>query len=116
MNFLRKFSLAIIGIAFCLGIFVATGNAQYGRERGWQQRGGLWEGQTNNRRWRNRNYRNYRITPQEARRLQRQRMRLYNTRERYYGNDGRLSYKERRKLAKRYSKYRRNVYRDRRDW
>ena len=116
MNFLRKFSLAVVGIAFCLGIFVATGNAQYGRERSWQQqRGGYWQGQQN-RRWRNRNYRNNRITPREARRLQRQRARLANTRYRYYRNDGRISYRERQKLARKYSKYRRNVYRDRRDW
>ncbi len=112
MNFLRKFSLAIFAIAFCFGLFVATGNAQSGREKGYQQRGGYWEGQ--NRGWRNN--RNRRITPQEARRLQRQRERLYNSRNRYYTNDGRLSYKERRKLAKRHTKYRRNVNRDRRDW
>ncbi len=66
--------------------------------------------------YRNRNYRSDRISPREARRLARQRARLYQARNRYYNNDGRLSYRERRRLAERYQRYRRNVYRDRRDW
>lgn len=118
MNYLRKFGLAVVAIAFCLGIFVTASNAQYGRDRNWrqQQRGGLWEGFPQTRRSRNRDYRYGRVTPQEYRRLQRQRERLYNSRYRYYRNDGYISDRERRKLQKKYYKYRRSVYRDRRDW
>ena len=57
-----------------------------------------------------------RLTPQEARRLARQRERLDRTRKRFYANDGRLTYKERRKLQQKYYQYRRDVRRDRRDW
>ena len=117
MNFLRKLGLAIFAIAFCLGIFAATSSAQYGRDRGYQQRGDNWERVSQARRWRNRNYRSGGgISPYEYRRLQRQRERLYNSRSRYYRNDGRLSNWERRRLQNRYYRYRRNVYRDRRDW
>jgi hypothetical protein len=48
--------------------------------------------------------------------LQRQRERLYNSRNRYYRNDGYLSAREQRRLQRRYYQYRRNVRRDRRDW
>lgn len=122
MSFLKKLSLAVLTIAFCLGLFAVTSNAQWSRrDRSWQNSSSYWQTQQyrRNRRWQNRNYISYygygRVTPQEYRRLQQQRYRLYNQRNRAY-SDGYVSDKERRKLQKRYNKYRRNVYRDRRDW
>ncbi len=119
MKSVKKFGLILSAIAFCLSIFAATSNAQYNRNRRWQNNndGSLSEYQNRqrNRRWQNRHYDYGRISPQEARRLQRQRYRLYNQRERAY-RDGYISEKEQRKLQKKYYKYRRNVYRDRRDW
>ena len=73
----------------------------------------------NDRRWRNRNdqyiyypqtRRRYRsLTPYELWQMRRQRARIYNSRSRYYNNDGN---RERRRMQNRYN--RRNVYR--RDW
>ena len=104
-----------------------------GRKRGWRNRSAIF---TQQDRWRNRRYvnRSYvypqynyysypqyrtrrygRITTQEYWRLRRQRARLYNTRNRY-NNDGYISNRERRTLQNRYTRYRRSVYRDRRDW
>jgi len=105
MKSIKKLVLMFSVAAFCLGIFVTTGNAQY-QDRGWRNR------QNNGQ---NRVNRNRRISPQEARRLQRQRERLIRTRNRYYRNDGYVSDKERGKLQKKYYKYRRAVKRDRRD-
>ena len=137
MNYLKKLGLVCAAIAFLMSVSVATGYAQWNRNRSWQNRDNDSSRQyrnrrtENNRRWQNRSgywrngsnqsryYRyggNGRITRAEAIRLQRQRARLYRARNRYYGNDGRLSYRERRRLAERYQRYRRNVYRDRRDW
>lgn len=114
MNYLKKFGLFASAIIFCLSVLVVSADAQrrYGNWNNGRYNNGSWQ----NRNRQNRNWRASRITPQEYRRLQRQRVRLYNTRNRYYNNDGYISYKERRKLQKRYLKYRRNVYRDRRDW
>ncbi len=104
MKVIKKLVLTFSVAAFCLGIFVTTGNAQY-QDRGWRNR------QNNGQ---NRINRNRRISPQEARRLQRQRERLIRTRDRYR-NDGYISDKERSKLQKKQYKYRRAVRRDRRD-
>jgi len=104
MKLIKKLVLTFSVAAFCLGIFVTTGNAQY-QDRGWRNR------QNNGQ---NRINRNRRISPQEARRLQRQRERLIRTRDRYR-NDGYISDKERSKLQKKQYKYRRAVRRDRRD-
>ena len=104
MKLIKKLVLTFSVAAFCLGIFVTTGSAQY-QDRGWQNR------QNNGQ---NRINRNRRISPQEARRLQRQRERLIRTRDRYR-NDGYISDKERSKLQKKQYKYRRAVRRDRRD-
>jgi lipopolysaccharide export LptBFGC system permease protein LptF len=117
MRSVKKLGLLVTALAFFLGIFVVTGNAQYDRNRRWQNNndGSLSEYRNRNRRWRN-GYDGYgRITPQEARRLQRQRYRLYNQRNRAY-RDGYVTDRERWKLQRKYYKYRRNVYRDRRDW
>jgi hypothetical protein len=135
MNYLKKIGLVCAAVAFFMSVSVVTGYAQYSRNRSWQNRGDSSQSRQyrnrrteNNRRWQNRsgyyNNRSYqsqyysygRISPREARRLQLQRARLYRTSNRYYRNDGRLSYRERRRLAERYQRYRRNVYRDRRDW
>ncbi len=104
MKLIKKLVLTFSVAAFCLGIFVTMGSAQY-QDRGWRNR------QNNGQ---NRINRNRRISPQEARRLQRQRERLIRTRDRYR-NDGYISDKERSKLQKKQYKYRRAVRRDRRD-
>jgi hypothetical protein len=111
MNYLKKLGLAFVAIAFFMSISVVSSYAQRYRDRSWENRDSYWE---------NNQYRRYRrgsrITPQEYRRLMRQRSRLSRRANRYYSNDGYLSYRERRKLARKYYQYRRNVYRDRRDW
>ncbi|HEX8287620.1 MAG TPA: hypothetical protein VF556_06490 [Pyrinomonadaceae bacterium] len=135
MNYLKKIGPAIVGIAFCLCLFSVAGYAQYGRSGSYQNRD-YYRQQQQYRNWvrqqriqnrynqnryyqnrynQNRYYGNGRISPQEARRLYRQRQRLYNTTSRFY-RDGYLNSREQRKLQKRYNKYRRNAYRDRRDW
>ena len=138
MNYLKKLGLVCAAIAFLMSVSVVTGYAQGSRNRSWQNRDSYPQNRQyrnrrteNNRRWQSRsgyyNNRSYqsryyrsnrygRISRAEAIRLQRQRARLYRARSRYYNNDGRLSYRERRRLAERYQRYRRNVYRDRRDW
>lgn len=112
MNYLKRLGLVCLAIAFFMSISVITSYAQSYRNRGWENRDYNRQYQQNNRRYR----RNSRITPQEYRRLSRERYRLYQRTNRYYRNDGYLSDRERRKLARKYNKYRRNVYRDRRDW
>lgn len=109
MNLLKKISVGAMALAFGLVLFTTTTNAQ-GRHGGWSNRPVYI--QYGNPVW---NRRASRVTPQEYRRLQRERYRLYRSSNRYY-NDGYLSEKERRKLARKYSKYRRDVYRDRHDW
>lgn len=63
-----------------------------------------------NRSYQNRNYRYIRVSPREARRIQRQRARQYQARNRY-ARASRLNYGERRGMANRQQQYRRNVYR-----
>ena len=112
MKSIKKIGLLFSVFAFCLSVFATFGNAQTYQDRNRrirQNRQVYSQGQIY------RNQRNRRISPQEARRLERQRERLYRTRNRYYRNDGQISYKERQKLQKKYYKYRRNVRRDRRD-
>ncbi len=112
MKTMKKIGLMVSAFAFCLSVFAISGNAQTYQDRNWRNRqnrqvysqGRVYQ-----------NQRNRRISPQEARRLERQRERLYRTRNRYYRNDGQISYKEQQKLQKKYYKYRRNVRRDRRD-
>jgi hypothetical protein len=142
MNLLKKLSLATAAAAFLLSLSVAAAYAQpgragwrnnNGRARGWYQgqRNGWNRGRKNgwrNRGWGNNNvyygdrdyqtrYYSYgRLSPREYYRLQRQRSRIYNNRNRYYSNDGYISGRERRRLQRQYNRYQRNVYRDRRDW
>jgi hypothetical protein len=109
MSLVRKFGLAILGVAFSLGVFVTTSNAQWSNNRSWQNR----SYQTRN--WQNRRYRTSRISPQEYRRLSRQRSRIYRSTRRAY-RDGYVSPNERRRLYRQTQRYRNNVRRDRRDW
>lgn len=110
MNYLKKIGLACAAIAFMMSISAVSSYGQRYRDRSWQ-----------NRDYYNQNYqyrryrRGSRITPQEYRRLARQRARLNRRTYRYYRNDGYLSSRERRRLARKYYQYRRNVYRARRN-
>lgn len=131
MKYLRKIVLTATALALMSVIYVAESQAQgrsrwygnngrhngwtQGRHRGWDNRRG--RGWDNDRRssWYGGRSRGGYLSWDERRRLQRQRYRLYNTRNRYY-RDGYLNDKERRRLSNRYNRYRRNVYRDRRDW
>ncbi len=129
MKYLKKIVLTGAALAFLSVVYVAESQAQrrsrwdgnngrndrwsQGRHRGWDDRRGRgWNNDRGSSWYGNRN--GY-LSWNERRRLQRQRYRLYNTRNRYY-RDGYLNDKERRKLSNRYNRYRRNVYRDRRDW
>jgi len=109
MNLLRKLTLAAVAVVFCLGLFTVTTSAQ-GRHRGWSRHNNQVYIQYGNPIW----YQRGRLSPQEYRRLQRQRYHFYQSRNRAY-RDGYINYNERRRLSRQYSKYRRNVYRDRRD-
>jgi hypothetical protein len=111
MNYLKKLGLVFAAIAFFISISVVSSYAQRYDDRGWQNRDYNRQYQQN-RRWRG----NGRVTPQEYRRLSRERYRLYRRADRYYSNDGYISDRERRKLYRKYNKYRRDFYRDRRDW
>ena len=109
MYLLRKFSVGLLALTFGLVLFTVTTNAQ-GRHRGWSNR--TVYVQYGNPVW---NRRQSRLTPQEYRRLQRERYRLYRSTNRSY-RDGYVTEQERRRLARQYNRYRRHVYRDRRDW
>src|SRR5215204_3226664 len=115
MSYLKRLGLAFAAIAFLMSISAVSGFAQrsYRERGGYQDRDSYWQ----NYRYR-RYYRrsNYRLTPREYRRLARQRARLYRRYNSYYGNNGYISYRERRRLARRYYQYRRNTYQDRRNW
>jgi hypothetical protein len=137
MSYLKKFGLVVSAIAFCLSLYVATVDAQWRQNRNWENRNrSVYSQRNDNRRW-NRNRSIYqqnryiyrqqnrnvywqqnrygRINPQEYRRLQRQRSRIYRNVYRY-SSDGYLSDRERRRLQRQQYRYRRSVYRDRRDW
>ena len=143
MNLFKKLGLAVGAIAFCFSLLVATSYAQDRQsryrnndrsERNWNnsqrkyqrndrsdRRYSRYSRYNNNNRYSRYNqynrYNRYggRINPREARRLARQRARIYNSRNRYQ-RDGYISPREQRKLYKQTTKYRRNVRRDRRDW
>jgi hypothetical protein len=109
MNLLRKLILAAVAVVFCFGLFTVTTSAQ-GRHRGWQKHNRVYV-QYGTPVW----YQQGRISPQEYRRLQRQRSRLYRSSNRAY-RDGYVNDNERRRLSRQRDRFRRNVYRDRRDW
>jgi hypothetical protein len=134
MNLFKRLGIAIGAIAFCLSLFVIAGQAQDGRWRwrNYDRSEKSWNKARKYRRPDRRIYSRYRpryigynrfnrypgyggrITPREARRLARQRARIYNARNRYY-RDGYLSPRERRQLRKQIIRYRRNVIRARLD-
>ena len=113
MKSMKKIGLVLSVFAFCLSVFAIPGDAQTYQDRNWRNRqnrdvysqGRVYQNQRSSRR----------ISPQEARRLQRQRERPYRSRDRYYRNDGQISYREQQTLQKKYYRYHRNVRRDRRD-
>ena len=117
MVLLKKLSLTLLGLAFFVGLYVASAEAQRYSRYGSYDRSYYGDSGSRYRRssYRNGSWSRYNrygyLSPSERRRLARQRYRLYNTRNRYYYNDGRISWRERRKLAKRYAKYRRSAYR-----
>jgi hypothetical protein len=108
MYLFKKLVLALAVVVFCMGLFVATTNAQ-GRHRGWTKNRVYI--QYGNPVWQRRNAR---LSPQEYRRLQRERYRLYRSTNRAY-RDGYINYNERRRLSRERDRYRRHVYRDRHD-
>jgi len=130
MKLLKKLGLALSAIAFCLSLSVTASYAQpgkakmtgnQGKHKGWTQgkHKGWYKGKKVG--WQNNQVQprwvwwgSRRVTPQEYSRLQRERARLLARRARY-NSDGTITAKERQKLRKKYSKYRRHVIRDRRD-
>lgn len=138
MNYLKKLSLVASAVVFSLSLAAMSASAQPGRARyegnngkhkGWTQGKHYgWDRNQSDRydRRDRRSDRRYsrirqssglwssgRITPQEYRRLSRQKNRISRSENRYY-RDGSLSYKENRKLDKQYDKYKRSVYKARR--
>ena len=118
---LLKFGLITTALLFAFSVtssYAQPGKARYGgnqgKHKGWER--GNHDGWDRGRKtgWQG-NYRHGRISDRERDRLRRQRERIFNSRNRYY-RDGYLNNNERRKLTKKVTKYRRNVYRDRRDW
>lgn len=109
MKSILRLGLIVSAIAFFFSVSAIETNAQWNRNR--------------NRSWDNynRQYPNWqwqrrgRISPQEYRRLSRQRYRLNRSRQRAY-RDGYISPNERRRLYRQTYRYRQNVRRDRRDW
>jgi hypothetical protein len=119
MTYLKRLGLTAAAIAFLMSVSALSSSAQTYRDRSWQNRG--YYGQ-------NTQYRRYRRGGRVAvvrvyRSYSRPRYQVYRRTNRYYGNTGYLSYWERRRLARRYYQYRRNVsrsrynvYQTRRNW
>jgi hypothetical protein len=107
MSLLKKIGVSAAALAFSMGLFVASSNAQY-RTRTWTTGRTVYQPQY--RQWQT--YRSSRITPREYRRLMRQRYRIYRSSNRAY-RDGRLDWRERRRLARQYNRYNRTYYRSR---
>ena len=108
MHLLRKIGISCAAVAFSMGLFVATSNAQY-RTRSWSS--GRTAYSQPQYRLQVRRYRS--MTPWQYRRLQRQRYIL--SRNRAYRNY-RMSWRERRRLERRhrynrYNGYNRTTYR-----
>lgn len=104
MYSLKKIGVSLAAVAFSIGLFTATSNAQY-RTRSWTSSRTIYT-QPQYRQWQVRTYRTNRISPWQYRRMQRQR---YASRYGYYNNNHyygrRLSWWERRRLAERYNRY-----------
>ncbi len=123
MNYLKKLSLAATALAFFLSLSVATGYAQPGRASVYGNNGkhkGWYKGKHNG--WRNRKRQTvyyprtgrYVYYPRTTRVYPR--TNIYRTRNGYYYNDRYISNKQRRKMQKRYLKYRRSAIQNRRNW
>src|SRR5688572_11312796 len=112
MVLLKKLSLALVGLAFFVGLCVISAEAQrYSRYRNYD-RSLYGETRYRSNTYRSRTWNRYgRLSPWERRRLARQRAALFNARIRFYYNDGRISWRERRRLAKLNARYRRTAYR-----
>jgi hypothetical protein len=113
MTYVKRLGLVCAAIAFLISISAVSGFAQRTyRDRSWESRDYNRQYNQNRRYYR----RGSRMTPWEYRRMMRQRARYYRRANRYYSNDGYLSYRERRRLARRNYQYRRNIYQYRRNW
>jgi hypothetical protein len=108
MTYLKRLGLIAAAVAFLMSVSAISSSAQTYRDRSWQNRG--YYGQT----VQYRRYRRAQISPWQYRRLARERARLYRRTNRYYRNDGYLSYWERRRLARRYWQNRRSAYQNNR--
>lgn len=112
MKSILRLGVIFAAIAFFFSVTAVETNAQWNRNR--NRSWGNQNRQYPN--WQNRgNWRRSRISPQEYRRLSRQRSRLYRSRQRAY-RDGYINGNERRRLYRQTQRYRQNVRRDRRDW
>ena len=113
MHLLRKIGVSCAAVAFSMGLFVATSNAQY-RTRSWSSARTAYSQPQYRRQVRR--YRSRSMSPWQYRRLQRQRYIL--SRNRAYRNY-RMSWRERRRLERRhnrynrYNRYNRSTYRAR---
>ncbi|MEP7214325.1 MAG: hypothetical protein ABI791_14700 [Acidobacteriota bacterium] len=101
MYLLRKMGVSVAALAFTIGLFAATSNAQY-RTRSRTYAGTVYTQPQYNRQWRGRNYRSNRISPWQYRRMQQRRYWRYRNNNNDYYNR-RLSWWERRRLAQRYN-------------
>ena len=118
MDLIRRLTLSVVGLAFCLSLAVVSSNAQPGRAR-WDGNRGQHRGWTQGRHrgWSNRGRRigwddNYdnryrRLSWRERRRLARIRARMLNNRNRYYENGYSTPWERRRSINRSY-RYRRN--------
>lgn len=108
MYLLKRLTLAAAAVVFCMGLFAATTNAQWQKHR--TRSGGVYI-QYGQPQWNGYG----RISPQERRRLERERYRIYRSSNRAY-RDGYINERERRRLERQRDRFRSHVYRDRRDW
>lgn len=107
MKSILRLGVIVAVFAFFFSISAVETNAQWNRNRSW----GNYNRQYPNWQWQRRG----RISPQEYRRLSRQRSRIYRSRQRAY-RDGYVTPNERRRIYRQSQRYRQNVRRDRRDW
>ena|SRR5829696_7137126 len=115
MTLIRRITVAALGLAFCIGLFVATSEAQSSwrwsraQNRGCtQSRYRSWD----NNRGRRIGWNNNRLSWRERRRIALMRNRMYDSRGRYY-NAGYLTPWQRRRLRMQAYRYRQqNAYRN----
>lgn len=105
MKSILRLGAIVAAIAFFFSISAVETNAQYNRNRSLGNQ---------TRQYRNVQQRRGRISPQEYRRLSRQRAKINRSRQRAY-RDGYINRNERRRITRQTKRYRQNVRRDRRD-